>query len=234
MGRAAIALGYTALAATLVAAGFSRISAALQDPQPAQPPRPTFRTEANYVRVDVYPTLNGAPVMDLTQDDFEILEERVAQKIEQFEHVVIRSAGPQDTRIEPNTVRESRAMMENPRARVFVVFLDTHHVDVGGSHNIRKPLVEALDRLIGPEDLVGVMTPYMSAADIAFARKTTTIEGFLARYWTWGERDRLIPVDPIEQQYEYCYGPQSSSPLTAALIARSREKDTLDALEDLS
>src|SRR5947209_5852763 len=152
MGRAAIALGYTALAATLVAAGFSRISAASQDPQPAQPPRPTFRTEANYVRVDVYPTVNGAPVMDLTQEDFEVLEEKVPQKIEQFEHVVIRSAGPQDTRIEPNTVRESRAMMENPRARVFVVFLDTHHVDVGGSHNIRKPLVEALDRLIGPED----------------------------------------------------------------------------------
>src|SRR5262249_13311491 len=143
-------------------------------------------------------------------------------------------AGPQETRIEPNTVAASRAMLENPRARVFVVFLDTHHVDVGGSHNIRKPLVEALDRLIGPEDLVGVMTPYMSASDIAFARKTTTSEGFLARYWTWGERDQLNPTDPIEQQYGYCYGLQNTSPLTAALIARRREKDTLNALEDLS
>ena len=242
MGRAAIALGYTALAATLVAAGFSRISAALQDPQPAQPPRPTFRTEANYVRVDVYPTLNGAPVMDLTQEDFEVLEEKVPQKIEQFEHVVIRSAGPQDTRIEPNTVRESRAMMENPRARVFVVFLDTHHVDVGGSHNIRKPLVEALDRLIGPEDLVGVMTPYMSAADIAFARKTTTIEGFLARYWTWGERNQINSTDPVEDDYRMCFpgfGPSRQCSdddrgVADEMIERRREKLTLDALSDLA
>jgi VWFA-related protein len=238
MRRIAVALTTAAasiiVAASIVASGFNRIAATVQDTQPSQPPPPTFRTEANYVRVDVYPTQDGAPVLDLTQDDFEVLEEKVPQKIEQFEHVVIRAAGPQDTRIEPNTVRDSRAMLENPRARVFVVFLDTHHVDVGGSHNIRKPLVDALDRLIGPEDLVGIMTPYMSAADIAFARKTTTIEGFLARYWTWGERDQLIPVDPIEQQYEYCYGVQNTSPLTAALIARRREKDTLNALEDLS
>ena len=212
-------------------------AAAAQD----QPPRPTFRTEANYVRVDVYPTLDGAPVSDLVQDDFEILEEKVPQKIEQFEHVVIRSAGPQDTRIEPNTVRESKAMLDNPRARVFVVFLDTHHVDVGGSHNIRKPLVEALDRLIGPEDLVGVMTPYMSAADIVFARKTTTIEGFLSRYWTWGERDRLNSADPVEDDYRMCYpggGPSRMCPdddrgVADEMIERRREKLTLDALSDL-
>ena len=49
------------------------------------------------------------------------------------------------------------------RARVFVLFLDTYHVDVGGSHTIRKPLVDALDRVIGPDDLVAVMTPEMSA-----------------------------------------------------------------------
>jgi VWFA-related protein len=213
-------------------------AAAAQD----QPPRPTFRTEANYVRVDVYPTLNGAPVMDLTQDDFEVLEEKVPQRIEQFEHVVIRSAGPQDTRIEPNTVRESRTMMENPRARVFVVFLDTHHVDVGGSHNIRKPLVEALDRMIGPDDLVGVMTPYMSAADIAFARKTTTIEGFLARYWTWGERDQINSTDPVEDDYRMCYPGVGPSPACSdddrgvadEMIERRREKLTLDALSDLA
>ena len=87
-------------------------------------------------------------------------------------------------------------MLENPRARVFVLFLDIYHVDVDGSHNIRKPLVDALDRVIGADDLVGVMTPEMSARDITFARKTTTIDGMLTRYWYWGERDRLNPVDP--------------------------------------
>lgn len=156
------------------------------------------------MRVDVFPTRDGAPVMDLTRDDFEVLESGAPQKLEQFEHVVIRAAGPQDTRIEPNNVAESRSMATNPRARVFVVFLDTYHVDIGGSHNIRKPLIEALDRVIGPDDLVGVMTPEMSATDITFARKTTTIEGFLTRYWHWGERDRIIPPDPEDLQYGFC------------------------------
>jgi len=41
-----------------------------------QQARPTFRTEANYIRVDAYPTKDGAPVTDLTRDDFEIIEER--------------------------------------------------------------------------------------------------------------------------------------------------------------
>ena len=48
-----------------------------------------------------------------------------------------------------------------------------------GSYNIRKPLVDALDKVIGADDLVGVMTPEMSASDITFARKTTTIDGML-------------------------------------------------------
>jgi len=31
------------------------VTAAIVAQTPAQPPQPTFRTEANYVRVDVYP-----------------------------------------------------------------------------------------------------------------------------------------------------------------------------------
>ena len=156
--------------------------------QPTSPQQPTFRTEANYVRVDAYPTRDGAPVTDLTRDDFEVLENGQRQQLEQFERVLIRAAGPQETRVEPNTVAESRSMLESSRARVFVLFLDNYHVDVGGSRRIARPLIDALDRLIGQDDLIGVMTPEMSPDDMAFARKTTTIEGFLERYWYWGDR----------------------------------------------
>jgi VWFA-related protein len=91
--------------------------------------------------------------------------------------------------------------------------------------------VDALDTLIGPEDLVAVMTPQMSALDLAFARRTTTIEGFLARYWTWGDKDKLNPVDPVEDQYVNCYG--ARSPIAQEMIARRRERMTLDAFADL-
>ena len=89
---------------------------------------------------------------------------RRPQKIEQFERVVVRGGIPQDLRREPNSVEEGRQAAQNPRARVFVVFLDINHVSIDGSHRIRQPLIDALDRLIGPDDLVAVMTPEMSAA----------------------------------------------------------------------
>src|SRR5262245_17038814 len=222
--------------ASYVGQGFSRaVLAQPSQPQPPQPPpaQPTFRTEANYVRVDVFPTKDGAPIGDLTQADFAVLENGALQRIEQFEHVVVRGNIPQDLRAEPNTVAESREQLQNPRARVFAVFLDTGHVDVAGSHNIRKPLVDALNTLIGPDDLVAVMTPEMSATDLAFARRTTTIEGFLPRRWDWGERDRLTLSDPVEQQYEDCYGTYTTSSITREMVDRRREKMTLDALADL-
>jgi len=229
------------VAASALAVAASSFVAFSQAPTP-QPP-PTFRTEANYVRVDIYPTKDDAPVTDLTQGDFEVLESGAPQKIEQFEHVTIRAAGPQDTRMEPNTVRESLAMAQSSRARLIVLFLDTYHVEIDGSHNIRKPLVDALDKLIGQDDLVAVMTPEMSASDITFARKTTTIDGLLTRYWHWGERGRMIPADRVDEQYGFCY-PNAPPPLpppdctdqngiAAEMIDRRHEKLVLDSLEDL-
>ena len=219
-----------AAALTLVGAGLA-LRAAAPQAQPPQPPQTPFRTEVNYVRVDAYPTRDGAPVLDLTQQDFEILESGVPQKIEQFERVLIQPAGPQDTRIEPNNVAESRSMTQNPRARLFVLFLDTYHVDVAGSYRIRAPLVEALDRVIGADDLVAVMTPEMAATDITFARRSTTIEGMLTRYWHWGERDRVTLPDPQDREYCTCFPTEPA--VVTELIARRHEKRTLDALHDL-
>ena len=239
-GTHAFALGALALVVS------SLVALASQTPAPPQPePQPpTFRTEANYVRVDAYPTHDGEPVLDLKQEDFEVIEGNAPQKVEQFEHVMIHAATPQDVRIEPNSVRESMAMVANSRARVFVIFLDIGHVDVDGSRRIRAPLVKALDSLIGPENLVAVMTPEMSPSDITFARKTTTIEGFLARHWNWGERDQISTVDAQEQLYKECYPgalpvqcPDNTTDddrgVADEMIARRREKMTIDALSNL-
>jgi VWFA-related protein len=223
------------------AAAVLALAAYAQTPAPQAPAQPTFRTEANYVRVDVYPTKDGAPVTDLTKEDFEIVEGGAPQTIEQFERVLIEGNLPQDLRREPGSVEAGRQAAQNPRARVFVIFLDVNHVEVEGSHNIRRPLVDALNRLIGPEDVFAVMTPDMSAGGITFARKTTTIEGELAKYWTWGQRDRLMSKDAEEEQYKFCYPgrpptkncPDTDIGIAEAMIERRRERQTLNALHDL-
>ena len=56
---------------------------------PQDLPRPSFRTEANYVRVDAYATTrDGAAVGDLRREDFQLLEDRVPQTIDQFSPTV--------------------------------------------------------------------------------------------------------------------------------------------------
>lgn len=217
---------------------------------------PTFRAGANYVRVDMYATKDGASIEDLKAEEVEVLEDGVVQKIEAFEHVKVAPAGPQELRAEPTSVTQSRDMAGDPRARVFVIFLDTYHTRIEGSANMRLPLVRFLDRVLGQDDMVAIMTPEMAASDIALGRKTTVISNIMQTQWTWGRRNRLVADnDPKEDLYEACYGgpqgsPSSTSSPTSSLLsrveesrrtesiaakmkARRREKMTLDALEDL-
>jgi VWFA-related protein len=200
--------------------------------------QPTFRAGANFVRVDVYPTIKGAAVRDLTQPDFDILEDGVPQKIESFEYVNVRGAGPEAEQHEPNTVAEARQIAETTKGRLFVIFLDTYFVDVAGSHRLQRTLVNFLHRILGPDDMYAVMTPEMSALDISFARRTDTIEGYLSKYWFWGQRDRLFPTDPIEQSYYQCFPDDNMHPQFAGvakeMVLRRRERQVLGALQDLS
>jgi VWFA-related protein len=208
---------------------------------------PRFRAEANFVRVDVYVTEDGVPIRDLKAEDFAVFEDGVPQKIDTFEHVQIQGSVPQETRREPQSASEGRAMAEDPRARVFVVFLDTYHTDVAGSYYMQGAVVKLLDRLIGPSDVFAVMTPQMSARDLAFARRTDTIAGMLRRYWYWGQEGSLVKTDPDEQEYLTCYPPVSSGGfgnrasedctdcgVAAEMIDRRRELRTLTALDDLA
>ncbi|HEX7088093.1 MAG TPA: VWA domain-containing protein [Vicinamibacterales bacterium] len=214
------------------------LAAAVQEPPAPQDPQARFRAEANLVRVDAYPTLDGKPVLDLTADDFEIFEDGKPQTLASFEHIQIVPGGSQEARREPNTVRESRAMAEDPRARLFVVFLDTYFTEIDGSYRVQRGLVNMLDRMLGENDLFAVMTPQMSARDLAFARRSVTVEGYLSKYWFWGQRHRLFPEDEIERRYLDCYGdigePGVASSLAREMIERRREKLVIEALTDLT
>jgi VWFA-related protein len=174
------------------------------------PQRPTFRGGINYVKVDMYAsTRDGMPILDLQRDDIELLEDGKPQTIKDFDHVQVVSGTPQDLRVEPNTVAQSRDMAADPRARVFVIFLDTYHTTIEGSATMRQPLIRFIDRLLGPDDLVAVMTPEMGASEITFGRKTTVISKMLEREWTWGRRDRIEARDEDKEHlYKQCYSPE--------------------------
>ena len=186
--------------------------------------QPTSRIGANDVRVDMHATLDGKPVEDLQASEVELLEDGVPQAIGAFEHV--KAGAPGST-----------------RARVFVVFLDTYHAQIETSSNQRLPLIKLLDRVLGPDDMVAVMTPEMSPREMAFGRKATLISNIMQSDWSYldimqGEAGRGEDAnrrDLKEDLYDACYPAVSAnSPGPAPeMKARRREKLTLDALDEL-
>ena len=97
-------------------------------------------------------------------------------------------------------MRQSAA---NPRSRVFVFFLDAPHVTPDAGRHVGQALVRFIDRALGPDDLVGVMTPEMSPADIVLARKTDVIARGL-REGSWAVRFTTAE-DQRELMYKSCY-----------------------------
>ena len=206
----------------------------------AQDQRPTFKTGVNLVRVDVYPTAGGKPVTDLKPEDFEVQEDGVPQKVESFEYVLVKAPTSLELAAapEPNTVAQAREMAADSKSRLFVIFLDTYHISRGGSMNVRDALVRFLRRALGPDDMVAVTTPELSASTVTFARRAGTIEELVDRFYRWSKRDAITEFDAVEEMYMRCYpaGPGDAGALSSTareMIQRRRERLTLESLQSL-
>ena len=191
-----------AVALLLVFAVPHRASLAQQTPDQQ---RPVFRAGAHYVRVDVYPTRNGVPIRDLKADDFELLEDGKPQQVETFEFIESPEFTPDAERRDPNSQRDGFELARNPQYRLFVLYLDAFHVSFGGSHRARRPIIDFLNRMIGPKDLFGVMTPAQTVNDLMIGQLTQTIEQQLTDHPMWGIADRYEP-QPGEAELEYVFG----------------------------
>jgi VWFA-related protein len=236
------------------------LAAALAAQVPADRQQPTFRAGINFVRVDAYPTANGKPVADLGKDDFEILEDGVPQKVDTFEHIVVRPREITETPAEPRNVAESNRMAADARNRVFVLFFDTYHVtDDVTTHNgrlrmpgspeaplpaekkplgparIDKALATFLTRSVGTTDLFALLTPDMDARSLTFTRRPENIEDFLQT--VWGKRFAWDNLDVEEEQWNICYLPEDVfncyEGVLEGMVLRRREAMTIQRLGDL-
>ena len=192
-------------------------SALRPEPSALRPEPSALRPEPSalspLISIDVHVTANGAPVDDLAAGDFSIVEDKAPRSIERFTHVVAGEAHP----------------------RAFVVFLDASHLMVDDRHPLFQPLVAALDRVIGPGDLVAIMTPMLRFKDVTFSPKGASVRAVLEKYWPWGGPDRVGAIkDPLEDLYRTCYPPSKDGQVAVDLIERSREKTTFAAFERLA
>jgi len=130
-----------------------------QSPQaPAQTP-PTFRVEVNYVEIDARAVdAQGKFIDDLTEKDFQILEDGAPQAIKVFTRVNLpleRQDPPlfRNAPIDPD-VRNNHNEFNG---RVFVLVLDDLQTDARRSIRVRRAARQFIERYIGANDLAAVV-----------------------------------------------------------------------------
>jgi VWFA-related protein len=190
----------TVLCLTLAAAGL--LVHAQEKKDDRQRP-PTFRTGAHYVAVDAYPTQDGKAVTGLTINDFELLEDGKPQVIDRLDFIEHPEWTPLADRRDPNSQREGFEMAADPKYRVFVLYLDAWHVDFAGGHRVALPIIDLLNRMMGPQDLFGVMTPYLYIKDLILGQSTLSIQEQLEKYPYWGIASKNLLPEELELDTAY-------------------------------
>jgi VWFA-related protein len=167
---------------------------------------PVFRGGTTFVSVDAYPRRDGKFIDNLSAADFTVLEDGKPQKIDTFELVRFEPNEFDAARVDPNSLADAERQAADPRARLFVVYLDVYHTTFVGSALGSQPVVEFLDRTITRRDLFGVLTPNTPVGALTFARRTETIERELRDHWDWGEKRDTgsFLKEPGEQDIEIC------------------------------
>ena len=120
-----------------------------------------------------------------------------------------------------------------PRHDVGVVLHVREHdrialAQVGACPRVRHQ-VDRLGRVAHVDDLVGVMTPDMSASELVLSRRTEVTEERLRTHWRWGDRFAQTN-DPRE--YTFFVGKNRNRPIHAAAVRCRFEPSRQMFLED--
>ena len=197
-----------------------------------------FRSGVNLVRVDVLVTdRDGAPVNDLTKDDFEIQEDGRLQTIDQFR--LVQVDGSSDPRRPlPETIRpgDDESMLgDRDDVRVFAIFLDDYHIKATTWKEIRDQLIAFVRTELRPNDFVALMNPSMSVKTLLFTRDHESILDAIREFEARmcdpqihgaGCQGAYLPARTIFEK-EYAH-------LGRGVVERIRTEVTISALQGLA
>ena len=164
--------------------------------------QPTFRTDINFVRVDVIVSdSDGEPVTDLTAADFEVFEDGEPQTIEQFRLIRV-DGNPPPGAPPPRELRnriDEEVELSRDDVRLFVFFFDDYHVRLGNSLSVKEPLIRFVQTQLRPNDVVGMMYPLTPVDGISFTRNHASIISAIERFE--GRKFDYRPRNLAEERY---------------------------------
>lgn len=212
----------------MAAAGWMAFAAPTFTQSQSQTQRPIFRSDVNFITVDAYPLVDGRVVEGLTAADFEVREDGRLQKVESFEFVRVDERMTEGLRRDPGSQGQMLEELADPRARVFVAYLDVHHVGLAGAYFSRPAIIEMFHRILAPNDLIALATSRNHPRQMTFGRTTAVVEEQLARHWTW--RDPDVTVNDAEELTMISCFPFEPG-VVNEIVARRRQDQLLGSLE---
>jgi VWFA-related protein len=195
-------------------------------PTDPQPPRPTFRGGTNLVRVDVsVADVQGSPILDLTQQDFEVFEDGKPQTIESFKLVQLH--GEQDPGDEESlpirSVEHGDAEAAREEVRLFAIFLDDYHVSrFAETTRAQEALTMFVRDQLGPRDLVTLMDPLTPLDALRFTRDHDEVIRRIKAFT--GRRGVYVPTRSAAEEEQLAH---------ARNVEQVRTQVTLSALKAL-
>ncbi len=216
MTKGRLRLAYSVLAAVLaapLALGVKAQDAQGPPPAPAQQPAPApaapadqptpvFRSDINFVRVDVIVTdRQGNPVHDLKQEDFEVTEDGKPQAIQTFKLINVSD----DTGVGTDPPREVRNPIDEQTeaarddVRLVAIFLDDYHVRLENSMRAREILARFVENQFNPKDLISIMYPLWSINDVSLSRNRRAVATAMREFT--GRKYDHTPRNAFEERY---------------------------------
>jgi VWFA-related protein len=194
--------------------------------QPSADQQPTFRAGISFVRVDVIVLdRDGRPLVDLTQDDFEVLEDGKPQQIQSFKLVQLPTtpvpgASPLSA-IRTQSDEEVAASQED--ARIIAIFLDDYHVRRTNSLKARQALSEFIQNRLQPSDLLALMYPLTPLSEVTLTRNHERIVRAISNFE--GRKYDYRPRNQMEERYTF---------YPAAVVEKVRLQVTMSAMKALA
>lgn len=163
----------TPYAAVLTGLVVATVALTAQSPQPSAPaPQPTaqapepvpgvppvtFRVQVDYVELDALVTdAQGKPVRDLTREDFEVLEDKVPQKIDLFSFFEVPVTRPDQPLFSPTPIEPDVRLNAPFDGRLYVIVLDDLHTYALRSTLVKKAARQFIEKNMGANDVAAVV-----------------------------------------------------------------------------
>ena len=162
----------------------------VQNPPPPNQKQPPIRVGVELITTDVRVRQAGRFVSDLRQEDFEVYEDGVKQKIVSFVMSlggrIYNETAPPPSAAPAGVILPPARPPAQDTGRIFVIFIDDSHLDVRQTPKIKDFLKQFTTQLIHEGDMFAAVSTGPSAIEVQLTYDRNRLDSAISRFMGHG------------------------------------------------